>query len=354
MTSTEDETRSNEDRPRNRLLLLLCVGLLLLCGMVGACAQTGQLTDAEDQVKPAESSSDPSASLVRPVEFQEAAGSFVPVAVSMTGKAADFSPPAQLPVYKINPAEPVTRASMDALATKLGFGQNRGYGEEGLSGSRGSLTFPRADDATCFMLVNTGMIDGAFAAILAGQPPQPVSAEETRDIADAYLKALGMQAGLTFLETYEATAYGTATLDGKEERWVVEMGARYQAFVDGVPLVGPGSKVSVGVGPDGSVAEFYHFAQKAGLAEQNVIIRPVEAALADLELGKGAVPPDINSERAKNITVESVELCYYAPPAPSADMYYKPVYVFHVRMSDGTLGDWLLAAFDGSTLQGAI
>jgi hypothetical protein len=187
-----------------------------------------------------------------------------------------------------------------------------------------------------------------------GQPPQPVSAEGTRATADAYLKSLGMQDEFVFLETYEATVYGTATPDGQEQRWVVDMGARYQTLLNGVPLVGPGSKVSMAVGPDGTVVEFCHFAQKASLAQEKVTIRSVEEALADLESGKGATPPDLNLEQTKNMSVETVDLCYYAPPAGSAEKYYKPVYVFHIRMSDGTLGEWLLSAFEGSTLDGAI
>jgi len=132
------------------------------------------------------------------------------------------------------------------------------------------------------------------------------------------------------------------------------MGARYRPLLDGVPLVGAGAKVSVGVDCQGDVVEFYHFAQKATMTARTVTVLPVEAALADLEAGKGELPPDINPERAEHVTVESIELCYYAPPAARGDMYYKPVYVFRVRMTDGTVGDWLISAFEGSTAEGAI
>jgi hypothetical protein len=333
--------------------LLLCAGLLLLACGAAACTQGDQATDAEGRAQ-STSTPTPSTAAVRPVALMETGGPIIPGSVSLSDEAISFEPPAQLPLYEIDPREPVDRESMDALATRLGFGQDRQYTEEGLSGSKGSLVFPRADDASCFRLVNSATIDAAFGAILADKPPQPPSPEETEAIADAYLESLGMKEELVFVGTYEATAYGTATLDGKQERWVVEMGARYRALLDGVPLVGAGAKVTVGVDYHGDVVEFYHFVQKATLTKQVVTIRSIEAALADLRAGKGELPPDINPERAESVAIERIELCYYASPAVRGEKYYKPVYVFHVRLSDGTVGDWNVSAFEGSNADGAI
>jgi hypothetical protein len=339
------------------VVVCLCVVAIspVACGRAEQAADTStQVCITESQTETTGPASDQPTTLVRPVEFQEAAEEYVPGSVTVLSAAESFTPPEEMPLFRITPVEPVTRETMDALATKLGMGQERQYGEEGLSGPGGNLIFPRADDAKCFLFDASAALDAAFIDILAGQPPQPPSPAETRSVADAYLASLGMQDDLVFLGVREGAAYGTHTLGGEEERWVVSMRADYQALVGGRPLVGAGSKVQVHVNPSGRVVAFCHLAQSATMAEEKVAIRPVEAALADLRSGKGEVPPNIDKELAKSITVEGIDMCYYAPPASLRVVYYKPAYVFHVRMSDGSLGDWLLSAFEGSTAEGAI
>lgn len=345
MEPTSDKPRSVRIRPPLWCALAILVGLISISSSVG-CGEGDQAP-----IRPVESTE--CQTPVRPVQLMGSAGRYTPE-VTMSVEAQHFSPPAEMALYRITPTQPVTEEAKDALTARLILAQNEASGEEDPSGPVGNLSFPRQDDADCFRMEMLWVSDAAFGAILAGQPPQPMSHEETGVIADRYLGFLGMLDDYTFLGTREGCAYGTATPSGEEEYWVVEMLADYQAFIGGVPLVGTGSKVQVGVAANGTVDEFCHFAQAATACKENVAIRPVTAALDDLEQGRGEVPPSINEKRGRSVTVESVDLWYYAPPPGPEVTYYKPVYVFHVRMADGTLGDWLLSAFEGSTAEGAL
>ena len=58
--------------------------------------------------------------------------------------------------------------------------------------------------------------------------------------------------------------------------------------------------------------------------------------------GNAQASPDALS----NITVEAIEIAYYGPPEAVSESHYKPIYVFHLILADGTAGEWLISAFD--------
>lgn len=134
--------------------------------------------------------------------------------------------------------------------------------------------------------------------------------------------------------------------DGQERSCVLSMAVRYGAELDGRPLLGKATAV-VSVAADGRIVGFTHWIQHAEPAE-TVRLRPTAAALDDMRLGLGQCPSDATSERLARVTIESVDIAYYGPPTPIDEQYYKPIYVFHIRMANGTTGDWLLSAFDAS------
>lgn len=349
-------------------------GLLMLALAAGGCGEAEQATGpgagatagvtqepgpAESSVTTTEPPADVLLDQVPPVGLPETPNYHLAGPVTVLGEVPAFSPPAQLPLYEIAPVAPVTRESMDVLADQFGFGPEREYGEGDdvwLQGSGGRFTFPRMDDAWCYVLTGGGGQSAALVLIPAQEmpagealtPPTAPPPDETRAIADAFLEHWGLAGEFVFVETFEAEAWGTATLDGKEEYWVTERGARYAAEVGGAPLVGPGSRVSVIVNTEGDVTSFCHYPEKVVESDQAVTIRRAEDALADLKAGLGETPPDVNLASAGGLTIEGIELCYYAAPPRSAEPYYKPVYIFHVRTSDGTLFDWLISAFEGN------
>jgi hypothetical protein len=349
------------DRRRRRLARLVAgwVGLALLATAAVACGEEGQASDAVVRGETAEPQPAKILDLVQPVGLTESQCMSIGE-VTLSPAAAAYQPPAQVSVYKIKPAAAVTRESMDALADQFGFGPNREYGGSYVQATGGMLIFPRVEDVECYQFEagGGGSVPGELSpeemVALPEGPPPALSPHETKAAADAFLAERGLDGGFAFIDTYEADSFGVETLSGETEWWVVNMGARYQTYVDGVPLVGAGSKVGVVVNSDGDVTSFHHFVEQATESAYAVTIRPVEAALEDLKVGRGELPPDLDDDTARNITVEGVEICYYAAPVGSDEMYYRPVYVFHIRMSDGTLGDCILSAFEGSTAPGAI
>jgi hypothetical protein len=327
-------------------LLVPVVGVSLVIAMA-ACDSARQTTDTQPQARSTEPQPAKILDLVRPVGLMESLGTTIGE-VTLSPAAEAYRPPTQVSVYRIKPVSPVTRQSMDALADQFDFVPGRRYDETWLQAPGRGLGFPRVDDVACYELQGGAgqwaprlLTPEETAAMEAGLPfpqPPPLSSEEIRAITDAFLQKWGVDGDLTFIETFGPT--GRA--------------ARYQAYVGGACLVGAGAKVYVMLDSEGNVTSFLHYAEQAVESDYAVTIRPLEAALADLKAGRGEVPPDITDKLAKNITVEGIEICYYAPPVMPGRMYYKPVYVFHVRMSDGTLGDWTLSAFEGSTAEGAI
>jgi hypothetical protein len=310
-------------------------------------------------VAPTQPAPDPLLDQVPPVGLPETPNWHLAGPVTVVGEVPAFRPPAQLPLYEIVPVAPVTRASMDVLADQFGFGPEREYGEGDdawLRGSGGTLRFPRMDDAWCYTLSGGGgqsesQMFWPVEEIPADEAQTPATApppDETRAIADAFLAQWGLAGEFVFVETCEAEAWGTATLGGEEERRVTQRGVLYTVNVGGAPLVGPGAYVSVNVGVEGDVVSFCHYVEKVVESEQAVTIRPLEDALADLRAGIGQPSADANLESAGSLTIESIELCYYAAHPRSAEPYYKPVYVFHVRGSDGSLFEWLISAFEGN------
>jgi hypothetical protein len=265
--------------------------------------------------------------------------------IVMSGEAATFQPPASMSLYLISPAESVTRESMDRMATLLGLGDDREYALEGLNDSRLAIHFPRSDDINCFCLRDQITPDETARQFEEGAGIELPTPDEARKIADQALASLGLLDDLSF---YDASVCDTLTMSGlgQEDRSsAVSIGVWYEATVGGLPLVGPGGRVDVLVGPEGKVIEIRHYAQRAVESGERVQLRSVSAAVDDLKEGLGLPPSDATAENTKEVVVEKVQLGYYAAPVPMTVADYRPVYLLAVRLADGSLGEWVVSAY---------
>jgi hypothetical protein len=73
----------------------------------------------------------------------------------------------------------------------------------------------------------------------------------------------------------------------------------------------------------------------------------VEQAAEDVQAGQGIFPNEAQMDNVSQLTIEGVELAYYDPPEGLSETHYRPVYVFRVRMADGSEGDWIVSAYEG-------
>jgi hypothetical protein len=355
-------------------IILSMVVLAVSPALLSSCGGTAT-TDAGDSASsstretlpPATQSSFPSTTVTTIAKVPVSEPQFgetmrmVPDEIILSEGAQGFIPPDTLPLYRIVPNGPLTREAMDGVADRLGLGESRTYsstavpaGQGAVSDERWSIIFFRGDldcfhlsDLTADREVTEGFEEGAII--------EAVSPEEAIAVADEYLASLAYGAGLGPPEVFVRTSMGRAEGDAPMVSYVVTRGVSYGTEVNGLRLVGAG--VVVDVGPGGRVMSFSHTIERAEQDSFQVAVMPVEEALGDVRSGKGQFPAQATREGMSTLVVESIELAYYSPPEGVEETYYKPVYVFHVLMADGTRGIWLVSAYrgiDGTAASGAL
>lgn len=260
----------------------------------------------------------------------------VPDAVAVASAVHSFAEPATLPLYQTQGrSHPLDKAGMERLAEALGIEGIVTWAAQGFSNDEYSVTFLRGDTAACFSLQsNTGIDEYIHLLEEGGDLPDCPSEDEAVGIADAFFEGAGLRQGLEFVETGVQESIGSRDLT----RYVA-----YQTRLGGLPLLGPGAKISVTVGPKGEIIRAKHWVVPSAEGP-SVKLRMVDAAIADVSAGKGLPPVRMSSEDVEAITMTDVSLAYWAEPAPAAADYYAPVYVFSVQSKNGDRGQWIVSA----------
>ncbi len=269
-----------------------------------------------------------------------------PGEVTMSPEASAFTPPETVECWRVASSTPLTREVMDRQATRLGMGEPRRYTFAGVSDPKRSLVY--FGDADSFIFSEREWDEELAHKFEAGEEIPELTPEEAREKADSFLAETGFAEGLTL-----STVGVKEALETPSRTCVLALVVAYEAgqtldgrrVLAGREVWAPAS-ASVVVSADGRIVRFAHSGQGAVPAE-SVKLRPVAAALDDLRAGLGQCPAHATRESLSRVTVTSVDVAYYRPPAAVQEEYYKPVYVFHVSLADGTSGDWLLSAFDG-------
>lgn len=277
-----------------------------------------------------------------------------PGTVTLSDEAKAFVPPATMPLYRIV-ATPVSEGAVRELADRLGFGPDRRYSFEQsgrpptqaawVADGEWSLSFFRGD-LNCFHLMLPEGDREAMSAFDRGEEVRAVSEEQAVAIAHEYLAALGFREGLGRPQAFVRTSvdrHGAGRPDMMGV--VITRGVRYPVEIGGLRLIGGG--VTIDVAPGGRVIGFSHTVQRAEPDEVEVPILPVEKAADDVRAGQGLLPNEASMDNVSALTIVDVELAYYDPPEGLSETHYRPIYVFRVRMADGSQGNWIVSAYEG-------
>jgi hypothetical protein len=321
------------DKKTRGLLAMVVAGLIggavLGCGREPVAEQTGAVT-TESRVE------------LR-IDFGSAGMPLIPDTITTSAAVKAYVPPASQSVYQIDIHKTLTQTSMEELATVLGMGGSIAWGPQSFTSAEYTVDFPRGDAAECFSLTKKSGIDQYMRIIDEhGEVPAGPSEDEAVKAANAYLDKLGMRQGLD----QEGVAVQDSITSGSPSiKYDLTQVVSYRAKLDGLPLYGPGAKVSVTVGPGDEVLRVNHFVV-AAVAGPSATLRDPSLALTDIAAGKGVPPASMTPESVKTLAITGVSLAYWAEPTPMREKYYKPVYVFTVRGSTGDSGKWIVSAFE--------
>ncbi len=317
--------------------LLLIVPVALGLGF-GLSIERGHLSSSQSQA------------IVDQPAFGAVGEKLVVEEVRMTEAAMSYRPPSSLDVLEIVPTKAATPESISAVADVLGIDEERQYDAEGVSDARSWIHFPRKEDADCFLMCDRYAVAELEDMFSQGAKIELPGPEEARGIADKTLESLGLLEGVRYQGTSPSHSITQSKIGQPDRTSDLALGVWYEAEVDGLPIVGPGARVHVVVGPEGDVIEVHHYAQAARPAGR-VQLRQVDAAIADMKTGGGIPPATATIDSVRVVGVEKVQLGYYAAPLPMGISDYKPVYLIRVRLADGTLGEWVVSAYsEGSHL----
>jgi hypothetical protein len=270
----------------------------------------------------------------------------VPGVVTVADSVKAFAPPTSLPLYTRQATHPLSTEAMRQLADQLGLSDVT-FASTGFQNATYGVEFPGGDESTCFTLTMKEPNKEYTSLIEQGRgkeiPPLP-SDDKASSMADDQLETLGLKEGLAH-GTVSIQDAIVAGMGSSEVTYNLSKSVTYQSTLDGLPLLGPGAKIYVTIGPRGEVVRMAHWVQPS-VKGQSITLRPVSAALDDIAAGRGLPPGRITPEAAREIAVASVSLAYWAEPLPMMEKYYKPVFVFGIVDKEGASGEWIVPAFD--------
>ncbi len=270
----------------------------------------------------------------------------VPGVVTVADSVKAFVPTAALPLYEKQVTHPVSTEAMQQLAGQLGL-SDAVFASSGFQNAAYGVEFPGGGDSTCFTLTMKEPYREYTTMIEQGRgkeiPPLP-SDEKAATMADEQLEKVGLEKGLAGSSVSIQDAIVTG-MGSNELTYNLSKSVTYQSTLDGLPLLGPGAKIYVTIGPRGEVVRMAHWVLPS-VKGRSISLRPVSAALDDVAAGRGLPPGRITPEAATEISVTSVSLAYWAEPLPMQEKYYKPVFVFSVVDKEGIAGEWIVPAFD--------
>lgn len=283
-----------------------------------------------------------------PIDLGCPVSPIVPGAVAVADSVKAFAPPASLPLYEKQAAHPLSTEAMQQLADQLGLSDVT-LASTGFQNATYGVEFPGGDELTCFTLTMKEASKEYTLLIEQGRgdevPPLP-SDEKAASMADEQLEKVGLSEGLarSSVSIQDAIVTGVGS---SEVTYNLSKSVTYQSMLDGLPLIGPGAKTYVTIGPRGEVVRMVHWIMPS-VKGQSIFLRPVSAALDDIAAGRGLPPGRITPEAAAEISVTSVSLAYWAEPLPMQEKYYKPVFVFTVVDKEGAAGEWIVPAFNAA------
>ena len=235
-------------------------------------------------------------------------------------------------VYKVKSPE-ITAENVVALAEALGLGSGVTENDEKFIMRDGSLELE--------VLKASGRVAYADLSKIYGDisnPPNLPSEESAIESARKFLSDKGlMPADAEFRKVVtdfaEIARKDQNTSEISIEKIDLDMQVMFSREIDGIPVVGAGSKLKTYIGDNGDVIGVYKCWREYEPYEQFAILTSAQA----LERLKEKGIHGVRAITGEKVTVKEVYLAYYAQPAVDEQEYLQSVFVFEVDTGRGEI-----------------
>ena len=235
-------------------------------------------------------------------------------------------------VYKVKSPE-VTTEKVVALAEALGLGSNVTENDEKFIVSDDPIELEVLKASGRVAYADLSEIYGDI-----GNPPDLPSTETAVESAREFLSDKGlMPVDAEFRKVVtdfaEIARKDQNTSEISIEKIDLVMQVMFSREIDGIPVVGAGSKLKTYIGDNGDVVGVYKCWREYEPYEQRAILTSAQA----LERLKEKGIHGVRAITGEKVTVKEVYLAYYAQPAVDEQEYLQPVFVFEVDTGRGEI-----------------
>jgi len=235
-------------------------------------------------------------------------------------------------VYKVKSPE-VTTEKVVALAEALGLGSNVTENDEKFIVSDDPIELEVLKASERVAYADLSEIYGDI-----GNPPNLPSEDSAVESARKFLSDKGlMPVDAEFRKVVtdfaEIARKDQNTSEISIEKIDLDMQVMFSREIDGIPVVGAGSKLKTYIGDNGDVVGVYKCWREYEPYEQRAILTSAQA----LERLKEKGIHGVRAITGEKVTVKEVYLAYYAQPAIDDQEYLQPVYVFEVDTGKGEI-----------------
>jgi regulatory protein YycI of two-component signal transduction system YycFG len=211
-----------------------------------------------------------------------------------------------------------------SLITNEGYGNIPGaFGTSKITIAIDELPAAVPDTMTYFRVLDEACAENVDSAYMMIQKNIP-STEEAHQIATAYIQDHGGLPDDAVVHDIQQQYVKKMTNGQEVESLPVITEVTYRRELDGLPVVGPGDFILIGIGENGKVLCYLKTWRVLDEAGQTNILT-VPGALTKLKQGNTIESPISSYE---DVTVTEMHLGYYAKATGEKQHFYNPVWIF--------------------------
>ena len=265
-----------------------------------------------------------------PMTFYEVKGPISKPDIALDEGVTLPATPDKRMVYKVKSPE-VTAEKVVALAETLRLGSSITENDEKIIVRDGSFELE--------VLKASGRVAYADQSRIYGDisnppnlPSEKSAVESAREfLSDKGLMPIDAEFSKVVTDTAEIARKDPNTGEISKEKIDLDMQVMFSREIDGIPVVGAGSKLKAYIGDNGDIIGVYKCWREYEPYEQFAILTSAQALEKLKEKGIHGV---VTGEKVK---VKEVYLAYYAQPAVDDQEYLHPIYVFGVDTGRGEI-----------------
>jgi len=259
-----------------------------------------------------------------PMTLYEVRGSVSTPEIALDESVALPEIPDKILVYKVKRPE-VTAEKVAALAETLGLRSSITENDEKFIVRDGSFELE--------VLKASGRVAYADLSKIYGDISNPPNLPSEKSAIESARESLSDKKGLmpsdaefskVVTDTAEIARKDPNTGEVSIEKIDLVMQVMFSREIDGIPVIGAGSKLKAYIGDNGDVIGVYKCWREYEPYQQFTILTAAQA----LERLKEKGIHGVRTITGEKVTVKEVYLAYYAQPAIDNQEYLQPVYVF--------------------------